>query len=159
VVAERRTPSRERQKEFEGRALDVLAARQEADAIRRDRIVVSDKRGVFARRHWVAYGTNPATRAAARGATTVYVQPFPATGEQYQISRRDEDGHHPLWSPDGKELSYIPQAGQLVGVSVSTQPSFSVGNPVPIPRAFNFGNTPAYVRSHDITRTESGSSA
>jgi hypothetical protein len=26
------------------------------------------------------------------------------------------------------------------------------GNPVPIPRAFNFGNSPADVRSHDITR-------
>jgi hypothetical protein len=40
----------------------------------------------------------------------------------------------------------------LVGVSVNTQPSFSFGNPGPIPRAFNFGNSPADVRSHDITR-------
>jgi hypothetical protein len=82
----------------------------------------------------------------------VYVQPFPATGTKYQISRSDEAGHHPVWSPYGKELSYIPQAGQLVSVRVNTQPSFSFGNPVPIPRAFNFGNSPADVRSHDITR-------
>ena len=95
---------------------------------------------------WVAYATSDATG----GRDTVYVQPFPPTGTKYQISK-DEGGHHPLWSPDGKELTFIPDAGRLVGVSITTKPSFSFGNPVSIPRAFSGSNGSAEVRSHDIS--------
>lgn len=64
---------------------------------------------------WVAYQSNEAGRLDA-----VCVQPFPATGAKYQISKGD-DGHHPLWSPDGSELFYIPGPGQFVVVSIATQ--------------------------------------
>lgn len=95
---------------------------------------------------WVAY----ATSNLAGSQNTVYVQPFPQTGAKYQITK-DDDGHHPLWSPDGKELTFIPAPGRLVGVSVTTQPSFSIGNPVAIPRAFTLNNAPTDERSHDIS--------
>ena len=74
---------------------------------------------------WVAYYTNES------GPITVYVQPFPATGAKYQISK-EPGAHHPLWSPDGKELLYIPTVGNLASVSVTTHLSFLV------PRVFFF---------------------
>jgi hypothetical protein len=37
----------------------------------------------------------------------VIVQPVPATGARYQVSTTTETGHHPFWSPDGKELFYL----------------------------------------------------
>ena len=82
---------------------------------------------------WVAYGSDES------GTDAVYVQPFPATGAKFQISRGDV-GHHALWSRDGKQLFYIPGPGRFVVVNVTTQPSFSVSAPVPAPRAFNIGN-------------------
>ena len=63
--------------------------------------------------HWVAI-------------SSVFVQPFPATGSTYQISG---DGTHPLWSADGKELFFTP-ANRLIVVGVTTQPAFTVGLPM-----------------------------
>jgi eukaryotic-like serine/threonine-protein kinase len=85
-------------------------------------------RAVFSRDgRWVAYG------ADEPGA--IYVQPFPATGAKYQISK--DAAHSPVWSPDGKQIYYVTTAtrpaGQLVVVNVTTQPGFSVSNPVPVP--------------------------
>jgi serine/threonine-protein kinase len=78
---------------------------------------------------WVAYG------AADRRRGPVYVQPFPATGAKYQIS--SAAGHSPLWSPDGTEIYYVDissrPAGQLVVAKLTTQPTFSVGDPVAVP--------------------------
>ena len=48
---------------------------------------------------WVAYASRE-----GRTSSAVYVQPFPPTGAKYQISKNAEDGHHPVWSPDGAEL-------------------------------------------------------
>jgi len=92
---------------------------------------------------WVAYGSDES------GTDAVYVQPFPATGAKYQISRGDV-GHHALWSRDGKQLFYIPAPGRFVVVNVTTQPSFSVSAPVPAPRAFNIGNAQTSPRNHDV---------
>ena len=97
---------------------------------------------------WVAY------YSSETGGSTVYVQPFPATGAKYQISK--ESAHHPLWSRDGKELLYIPgasvqgTAGRFVVVNVATQPSFTFGNPVPLARGF-LERGPGTERTYDIT--------
>jgi serine/threonine protein kinase len=80
----------------------------------------------------------------------VYVQPFPVTGALYQVSK-DYTGHHPLWSPDGKQLFYFPGGDQLVSVSVATQPSFTIGNPTPVPGGISVNTTPTGPRNHDIT--------
>ena len=92
---------------------------------------------------WVAYGSDES------GTDAVYVQPFPATGAKFQISRGDV-GHHALWSRDGKQLFYIPGPGRFVVVNVTTQPSFSVSAPVPAPRAFTIGNAQTSPRNHDV---------
>src|SRR5204863_3370213 len=95
---------------------------------------------------WVAYGASNNSGPQ----NTVYVQPFPPNGTKYQISPADEDGHHPVWSPDGKSLTFIPNPGRLTSVSVTFAP-FAVGNPVELPRVFSLDNAPGNARSFDIT--------
>ena len=91
---------------------------------------------------WVAYNSesNP---------SVVYAQPFPLTGAVYQVSK-DDDGHHPWWSHDGRELFYVPGPDGLVRVSVSTRPSVSFGSPVALPRAGLF-ESPVTSRSIDMS--------
>ena len=79
---------------------------------------------------WVAYMSDET------GTTNVYVQPFPATGTKYPISRGR--GLSPLWSPDGKAIVYVEGAdtgrgGGLVVTSLTTEPTFTFGNPVERP--------------------------
>ena len=95
---------------------------------------------------WVTYS------ASERSGTEVYVyvQPFPATGSRYQISQSGENGHHPMWSRDQKELLYVPLVGQLAARSVTTGPTFAFGNPVQIPRTFPVA-APTTPRTFDIT--------
>jgi serine/threonine-protein kinase len=79
---------------------------------------------------WVAYAaTEPEQSRSA-----IYVQSFPATGTKFQLS--DIDGHQPVWSHDGTRLFYIPGPDRFVAVSVVTQPTFTFGNPVPVPKRF-----------------------
>ena len=50
----------------------------------------------------------------------VFVQPFPATGAVYQVSRPDSGsltaGTNPFWSSDGNELFYARGPGDYVVV-------------------------------------------
>ena len=94
---------------------------------------------------WVAY------TITEQGRTTVAVQPFPPTGTKYQLFSGPNDGpHHAVWSPNGNALFYNPRAGGFESVSVTTQPTFAVGNPVPVPRPFSTGG-PSVRRPFDIT--------
>jgi Tol biopolymer transport system component/tRNA A-37 threonylcarbamoyl transferase component Bud32 len=79
---------------------------------------------------WVAYTVSQ----SATELHTTYVQPFPATGAVYQVSRND-DGHHPVWSRNGRELLYIPGPRRLVAVAVTTAPSFGFDQPTRVPTA------------------------
>jgi hypothetical protein len=63
----------------------------------------------------------------------VFVEPYPRTGSPYLIG----DGTHPLWSRDGKELSYEWQ-GQVFTVAVDTRPAFHFGTATSKPRATLF---------------------
>ena len=78
---------------------------------------------------WVAYNSDET------GLTGVYVQPYPATGAKYPISRGRAS--FPVWSPDGKAIVYIDTArsgtGRLVVVNLTTEPTFAFGNPVVLP--------------------------
>lgn len=94
---------------------------------------------------WVAYSSEESGPRS-----TVYVQPFPATGAKYQLPANGTSPHHQLWSPDGKELFYNPRAGVFEAVAVTTQPAFAFGNPVAVPRPFEM-NSPGTSRDFDIT--------
>jgi serine/threonine-protein kinase len=79
---------------------------------------------------WVVYSTDQPDSNA------IYVQPYPATGNKYQLTIKGAKGdiaaHKPLWSRDGKELFYVPRVLEFEVVSVTTEPEFAFGNAVAI---------------------------
>jgi WD40 repeat protein len=94
---------------------------------------------------WVAYSSGQSFE------TTIYVQPFPATGAKYQLFAKESDSpHEVVWSPDGKELIYNPRPRGFEAVPVSTKPTFTFGHPVAIPRSFQL-SPPEARRVYDIT--------
>ena len=54
---------------------------------------------------WIAYHANVGS------SPQVYVMPFPATGERFQLSA--DGGVQPRWSADGRELFYLDFAGRI----------------------------------------------
>jgi eukaryotic-like serine/threonine-protein kinase len=60
--------------------------------------------------HFIAYSSN------ASGHWEVYVQTFPASGRQWQVSSKG--GAQPCWRGDGKELFYISPSNQLMAVDL-----------------------------------------
>jgi Tol biopolymer transport system component len=96
---------------------------------------------------WVAYSAGKPGAFAG----SLFVQPFPTTGATYPISKGS--GFHPTWFPDGKGLFYFAGGGggQFFAVSVTTRPTFTFGNPVPLPRPFVMRG-PGFERNYDITR-------
>ena len=83
---------------------------------------------------WVAY----TSRDEGQSLAGVIVQPYPATGAKYPISPNTEDGHHAVWSRDGKELFYTPGPGTIFGAVsvVTTAPAFSFGPAPAFARVF-----------------------
>jgi eukaryotic-like serine/threonine-protein kinase len=94
---------------------------------------------------WVAYASDESTRV------TIYVQPFPPTGAKYQIfTKLGDSPHHPIWSPDGRELFYNPRPTGFEAVSVTTTPTLAFGTPIPVPRSLQMA-APAGLRTLDVT--------
>jgi hypothetical protein len=58
--------------------------------------------------------------------------------------------HKPVWSPDGRELLYVPRLGGFEAVGVTTRPAFAFGHAVTVPRKFNPG-APTVRALYDIT--------
>ena len=73
---------------------------------------------------WLAYTLR------AFNSANVYVEPFPATGAKYQVTT--SNGHHGVWLPDGKGLSFRVASSEQVVVRVYTTLGFSAGNPVSV---------------------------
>jgi len=82
---------------------------------------------------WIAYAS-----AESPGPTTIWVQPFPATGAKYQLFVKgiNDSPHKPAWSNDGSELFYVPRFGAFEAVKVTTRPEFAFGAASQIPRPF-----------------------
>ena len=92
---------------------------------------------------WVAYQSNET------GEDEIFVKPFPPTEARYQLPNT-QDNHHPLWSPDGTELYYVPGPIQFAVVSVTTTPGFEFGNPEAISANLFVPGAPTVVRNTDI---------
>jgi hypothetical protein len=60
----------------------------------------------------------------------VYVQPFPPSGAQWQVSR--DGGIEPQWRSDGKELFYISSDQTLMSVDVRATDTFMAATPKPL---------------------------
>ena len=71
---------------------------------------------------WVAFHT------VEHGRPVPYLQSLSNTAARFQIS---QDGHAPLWSPDGKKLFYVSgETNSLLAVDVQTTPAVAFGDPV-----------------------------
>jgi hypothetical protein len=87
---------------------------------------------------WIAYATNES------GTQEVFVRPYPATGDAWQISIGG--GGSPLWSRDGREL-YFTSGTKMLAVPVDTQPTFRAGRPEVL---FEGGFSTSRARDFDI---------
>lgn len=94
---------------------------------------------------WLAY-QSPQPQAAGG----VWVQAL-VGGAKYQIAKRTATNpHHPAWSPNRKELFYIPGPLKLVAVTIATEAAFAVGQPLDIPTGGFQEGGPSEVRSYDF---------
>jgi Tol biopolymer transport system component len=73
---------------------------------------------------WMAYASNET------GRYEVWVEPFPQTGQRYQLTR--DGGSHPMWMPDGQAL-YFDRDHQLFRLGVNTKDMTSTIEPTPLP--------------------------
>jgi Tol biopolymer transport system component len=92
----------------------------------------------------IAYFSNASVED--RG-SRVYVMPFPPNGTQYEVGA----GVHAMWSADGRQLFMPRTEGRMGAITISTQPTFTFGDPVETsvpaigamgpqsPRAFDIG--------------------
>jgi len=71
--------------------------------------------------HFIAYCSDES------GRLEIYVQPFPLTGEKWQISLNG--GDHPIWRKDGKELFYTTSDGKLMAVEIKAGGKFESSVP------------------------------
>lgn len=70
---------------------------------------------------WIAYASDES------GRQEIYVQPYPAPGAKWQVSR--DGGRQPLWRRDGKELYWLDGDGTLMAAEVSVGSVFRSGTP------------------------------
>jgi eukaryotic-like serine/threonine-protein kinase len=69
---------------------------------------------------WITYTSDES------GRYEVYVQPYPATGAKWQVSR--DGGGRPSWRRDGREIYWRNEDGTLMAAEVSTGQTFEPGN-------------------------------
>ena len=81
----------------------------------------------------------------------VYVQPFPPTGARYQAPRVIVD-FHPVWTPNGESLVYVPSAnsGRLAIVRVMKDRGVTFGGPMMVPAVVTGGVLSAGRRAYDV---------
>jgi len=73
---------------------------------------------------WIAYDSTES------GRREVWIQPFPPTGDRWQVSTTG--GISPQWRRDGRELFYIAADGILTAVSVGPGPVPVIGSATPL---------------------------
>jgi serine/threonine protein kinase len=73
---------------------------------------------------WIAYISDES------GRNEIYVQPYPATGAKWQVSKNG--GHWPRWRRDGKELFWLGPEGTMMAAAVSAGRTFQSGIVAPL---------------------------
>jgi Tol biopolymer transport system component len=91
--------------------------------------------------HWIAYVSDESS------IRQVYVQPFPATGGRFQVSK--DGGQQPQWRGDGKELFFLAPDGTLMVSPIEATRDFQAGIPAAL---FNSGGAPNARRQYAVTR-------
>jgi Tol biopolymer transport system component len=99
---------------------------------------------------WVAYAQNDRPGGSPSPNRGVYVQPFPPTGERYQVPKQRLD-FHPVWGPDGSQLYFVPTVGRFSVVTVRTKPTVTFTAVVERPVTVAHDRVSTEIRDFDIT--------
>ena len=94
---------------------------------------------------WVVY-TVLRDRGVPGSDSSVFVQPFPATGAKHLVAT----GIHPIWSRDGTQIFYR-WGGQNFAVNVTTHPTFSFASPMRVNGGTYRQRSPQFERDYDVT--------
>ncbi len=70
---------------------------------------------------WIAYSSDES------GSYEVYVQPYPATGAKWQVSK--DGGTRPKWRRDAKEIYWLTESGTLLAADVTVATTFQSASP------------------------------
>jgi serine/threonine-protein kinase len=89
---------------------------------------------------WIAYSVD-----LSGVGNTVYVQGFPVAAGKFEIGR----GNDPLWSRDGKQVSFMTGPSTSMAVNVTTAGGFASTSPTPVPRGALIG-APSGPRRFDV---------
>jgi Tol biopolymer transport system component len=95
---------------------------------------------------WMAYASDET------GRWEVYVRPFPASGDKWQVSTNG--GADPSWRRDGNELFYIAVDRKLMAVDVKTDSTFHVGVPRALFEPRVSGLSPVEARNHYVVTAD-----
>jgi Tol biopolymer transport system component len=94
---------------------------------------------------WIAYDSTES------GRREIWVQPFPPTGNKWQVST--SGGFSPRWREDGRELYYVAADGKLMAVPVGGGSPPEFGTPTRLFQTmFREGAYGSYAASRDGTR-------
>jgi serine/threonine protein kinase len=89
---------------------------------------------------WIAYSVD-----LSGAGNIVYVQGFPVTAAKFQIGR----GNDPVWSRDGKQVSFMTGPSTSFAVNVTTAGGFAFTSPTAVPRGALIG-APGGPRRFDV---------
>jgi WD40 repeat protein len=101
---------------------------------------------------WIVYHVRTGSLSEPRGPNNgIYIQPFPPTGARYQAPRVQGD-FHPVWTPDGRSLVYVPSAAsqQMAMVQVMTEHGVTFSPPTMAPAAVTGLVISVLPRAYDI---------
>jgi serine/threonine protein kinase len=98
---------------------------------------------------WLAYSQR--NLAAGINNVLTYVHSVASPEVRFQVGRDEDTVHHPLWSPNGRQLIYFPGGGAAVAVDVRTAPSFGFGRPTALPGdGLPINVSPGSLLNHDV---------
>ncbi len=95
---------------------------------------------------WVAYASNES------GDWEIYVTTYPTAAGKWQVSRGG--GTEPRWRGDGKEIFYIGAGSTFTAVPVSSEGTFTAGNPTPLFRTS--ASSPGFLHRSVLLRRNQG---
>jgi Tol biopolymer transport system component len=93
---------------------------------------------------WLAFQSNES------GQPQIYVQPFPATGGKFMVSK--DGGWQPMWRRDGKELFFISPDARMMAAAIDTTGQFQAGIPTALFPVSTFPNALAPGWQYAVTK-------
>jgi serine/threonine-protein kinase len=98
---------------------------------------------------WLAYSQR-LPQVAVNNVLT-YVHSVASPEARFQVGQTNGQVHHPIWTPDGRQLVYFPGGGSAVAVDFRTTPSVGFGRPSPLPGSgLPINVSPGSLVNHDV---------